>query len=75
MLAHGIRTHGEFTPPANRRSRVAPKCIPMPIMHTKITSTHSPPETPRAGSGFEDPAQKQISPIRTAPHPIRTKGQ
>src|ERR1700720_2276623 len=50
-------------------------CTLMPKRQRKITRTHSPPETPRAGSGCDVAAQYTISARRKVPQAISRKGQ
>ena len=44
-------------------------------MHRKITSTHSPPDTPFTGSGLPRIDQNRISISRRTPQPISRNGQ
>ena len=46
-----------------------------PNRQRKNTSTHSPPDMPRAGRGFDTAAQIRISASRNTPQMIKIYGQ
>ena len=50
-------------------------CRLAPNMHRKTTSTHSPGETPRAGTALSVAAQNSTSARRSPPHRISRNGQ